>query len=188
MSNIVILGQIGCGKDYVLSRLSKRYKLHKTVTDTTRPIREGEINGVHYNFISEEEFKENLKNGKYIEHQEYSTVKGVWYYGTSRDSIKPNSVIILDKDGYLEYKKYVPNCISIYLSCIDETERFYRSIKRLSECNMKDVDEVHRRIKQDEDKFKNIHNLVDFVIPQIYNETTLDLVFDVMKRVGIDKK
>ena len=187
MSNIVLLGQVGCGKDYVLSRLVKKYKLRKTVTDTTRPIREGEINGIHYNFMSEGEFKENLDKGKYIEHQEYFTVEGVWCYGTSKESIKPSSIIILDKDGFLEYKKYVPNCVSVYLSCIDETERFYRSIKRLNECNIKDVDEVYRRIKKDESKFKDIHDLVDFVVPQIYNETTLDLVFGIVDRLGVEK-
>lgn len=187
--NIVIIGGMGLGKDYTVNKIRKHYNLTKVVTTTTRPIRSGEIDGVTYNFVSEEEFLGMDDRCKFIETQKYSTVNGVWYYGTTKESTeKDNTIIILDKDGYLEYKKYVPNCVSIYISCIDETERFYRAIKRLSNCSMKDVDEVYRRIRTDEDKFKDIYDLVDFTIPQLYNETTIDLVFDVLDRVGIEKR
>lgn len=189
MHNIVLLGSVGVGKDFIVKSILNRYEVEKIITDTTRPLRSGETNGVDYNFLSEEEFKRKLDRTGYIEHQKYDTIEGVWYYGTNIDSVKKaNTIIILDKDGYLAYKKHVPNCISIFLSCIDETERFYKSIKRLNDCNMKDVDEVYRRIKKDDEKFKDIYDLVDFVIPQTYNETTVDMVFDILDRIGFKKR
>lgn len=189
MYNLVIIGEMGSGKNYIMDKCIERYDIEKIVTDCTRPIRNGEKNGVDYNFLTKEEFLDKLENGGYIEYQKYDTVHGSWYYGTNTDSIKKdNTVIILDKDGYLAYKEHVPNCIGIFLSCIDETERFYKSIKRLNDCNMKDVDEVYRRIKKDEEKFKDIHDLVDFVIPQTYNETTINMVFDILDRIGFKKR
>lgn len=184
MNNIVLLGGMGVGKDFMLNSILDNYKLNKIVTDTTRPIREGEVDGETYNFITNDEFEKNLRLGKYIEHQTYKTVHGIWYYGTSKDSIKKdNTIIILDKDGYLAYKKLVPNCASFYLSCIDETERFYRSLKRLNSVDMRDVEEVYRRIKVDEEKFKDIHKLVDFVIPQCYNIITVTQLFRVLDKI-----
>lgn len=53
---------------------------------------------------------------------------------------------------------------------------------------MEDVDEVYRRIKTDEEKFLNINNIVDFVVPQTYNETTLELVYSIFDRLGIGKR
>lgn len=189
MRNIVIIGSMGSGKDFIVKSIINRYEIEKIITDTTRPLRSGETNGIDYNFFTEDEFKRKLDKGEYIEYQKYNTIEGVWYYGTNTDSIKKdNTVIILDKDGYLAYKEHVPNCIGIFLSCIDETERFYKSIKRLNDCNMKDVDEVYRRIKKDEEKFKDIHDLVDFVIPQTYNETTVNMVFDILDRIGFKKR
>lgn len=189
MYNIVLLGGIGVGKDYILNMCIKEYNLTKVVTDTTRPIRKGEIDKITYNFVSDNKFNENLLKNKYIEHKKYNTVEGVWYYGTSKDSIhKNNTIIILDKDGFLEYKKHIPNCISIYISCIDDTERFYRSLNRLEDINIKDVKEVYRRIRTDEDKFKDIEKIVDVVIPQTYNETTINLIFNILDNLGVERR
>lgn len=187
--NIVVLGETGVGKDYLVSKLMERYNLSKVITSTTRPIREGEINGVTYHFLSENDFISKLKNGEFIETKKYNTVKGVWYYGTSKKDIyNKNTLIILDKDGLLEYKKYIPDCISIYIKNIDHTERFFKALKRMKHITMKDVDEVYRRIKEDEEKFSNISSIVDFVVPQTYNNTTLELVYSIIDRFGVEKR
>ena len=128
-------------------------------------------------------FEHNLKGNKYIEHQVYNTKYGDWYYGTNKESIeKDNTIVILDKDGYLAYKKLVPNCIAFYISCIDDTERFYKSLKRLNTIGMKDVEEVYRRIKVDENKFENVQDLVDFTIPQCYNNNTVESIFNILDK------
>ena len=187
--NIVVLGGTGVGKDYLVNKVIERYNLNKVITSTTRPIREGEIDGVTYHFLTEEEFMNKLKNKEFIETKKYNTVKGVWYYGTSKKDIcDKNTIIILDKEGFLKYKKYVPDCISIYVENIDQTDRFFKALKRMKHITMEDVDEVYRRIKTDEEKFLNINNIVDFVVPQTYNETTLELVYSIFDRLGIGKR
>ncbi|MGL4999692.1 MAG: hypothetical protein ACRC5T_12045 [Cetobacterium sp.] len=189
MYQLVLLGEIASGKDYLLKRITDEYDLSKVVTTTTRPMRDGEVDGETYHFVSEERFKIGLEDGDYIEHQVYKTVHGEWFYGTTLDSVnKDNTVIILDKDGYFEYKKHMPYCISIFISCIDETERFYRGMKRLGNIGNKDLDEIYRRIKTDEEKFKDIDRFVDFVLPQTYSDTSVELVFDLLNRLGFEKR
>lgn len=77
---IVVSGPSGCGKstlDQLL--LKKRKNIVMSISDTTRKIRGQEIDGVDYNFITPEQFKENIKNDKYLEYAMVYTDK---YYGT----------------------------------------------------------------------------------------------------------
>ncbi|MGL5099662.1 MAG: hypothetical protein ACRC6B_06465, partial [Fusobacteriaceae bacterium] len=125
----------------------------------------------------------------FLEHQVYNTVKGEWYYGTSlARASEDNSIIILDTEGYFKYKEVNPDCTSIFISCVDETERFYKSVKRLKECNMSDIDEVYRRVKADESKFSDIHEKVDYVVPQFYNEHTIELVFSILDKLNFKRR
>lgn len=77
---IVVSGPSGCGKS-TLDRLllEKRKNIVMSISDTTRNIRNNEINGVDYNFISTDEFEENIKNNRYLE---YAKVHSNKYYGT----------------------------------------------------------------------------------------------------------
>ena len=84
MKNILITisGPSTVGKSTLTSLLSDHdYK--NIVTTTTRPPRSGEINGVHYNFVSEEEFNTMISINKLVEH---NTV-GKYKYGVSKDAI-----------------------------------------------------------------------------------------------------
>ena len=77
---IVVSGPSGAGKSTLNQMLLKKRKnIVMSISDTTRKIRGQEVNGVDYNFISEEEFKENIKNDKYLE---YANVYTGTYYGT----------------------------------------------------------------------------------------------------------
>lgn len=190
---IVISGETGAGKDYIQNYVIKNYGFNKIITTTTRPMRANEINGINYNFISEADFLKKFNNNEFLETVSYNTVFGKWYYGTEKKNInlKNDNIIILDKSGLLEYKKLTDNsCISIFLECIDEAERFYKAIKRLDidgKINTKDVDELHRRLISDREKFKDIKKYVDMIIPQSYNETTLMLIDSFMSNLGRTK-
>ncbi|MGL5962663.1 MAG: hypothetical protein ACRCZ0_12045 [Cetobacterium sp.] len=189
MISIIITGEVGVGKDFVMKEISKKYKLHKCVTDTTRPIREGEVDGVDYNFKSCAEFEESLALGEYLETQRYPTVYGDWYYGSKLSEVKPNSMIILDLEGAQTYMKLVPNALHIHLVAWDDTERFYRSLKRLGDtCSYKDVEEVYRRIRKDEHKFKDVEPKDNtYIVPQFYNQTTTDAIFNILDLFVVDK-
>ena len=60
---IVVSGPSGCGKSTVDNLLIKKRKnIIMSVSDTTRPPRNGEVNGKDYNFITAKEFENNIKN------------------------------------------------------------------------------------------------------------------------------
>ena len=85
---IVVSGPSGCGKS-TLDQLiiKKRKNIVMSISDTTRAIRGQEVNGVDYNFITPEQFKENIKNDKYLEYAMVYTDK---YYGTPIDNVEMN--------------------------------------------------------------------------------------------------
>lgn len=85
---IVVSGPSGCGKstlDQLI--LKKRKNITMSISDTTRDIRGNEVNGVDYNYISKEQFEENIKNDKYLE---YAIVHSNKYYGTPIDNVEKN--------------------------------------------------------------------------------------------------
>ena len=88
---IAICGKSATGKTSLAHQLEQTLRLkgvsvHRIISDTTRPPREGEKNGVDYNFISEEEFDRNLLSGKYLEWTRFRK----WLYATNYDSLDVN--------------------------------------------------------------------------------------------------
>ena len=70
---VVISGPSGVGKGTVVKMLQQKYeeenkKLYLSISCTTRNPREGEVNGVHYYFISEDEFKERIEKDDFFEY------------------------------------------------------------------------------------------------------------------------
>ena len=60
---IALIGKAGSGKDSILSAAVYNHpSLHTIISCTTRPPRGGEKDGVNYYFLTEKEFKENIKN------------------------------------------------------------------------------------------------------------------------------
>lgn len=77
----VISGSSGVGKGTVINGFMKRNPEFKlSISCTTRNPREGEIDGVNYFFLNENEFLESIKNGEFLEHAEFAQN----HYGTKR--------------------------------------------------------------------------------------------------------
>ena len=77
---VIVSGPSGCGKSTIdKAILNKRDNIVMSISDTTRSPRGKEVNGIDYNFISQEEFEDNIKNDKYLEYAEVYPGK---YYGT----------------------------------------------------------------------------------------------------------
>ncbi len=82
---LVITGPSGVGKDTAKELfLQRNPEFRKIVTDTTRAPRQGEIEGVSHNFFTNDQFKQRIKDGKYLE---YIEVRPGEYKGTGKDSI-----------------------------------------------------------------------------------------------------
>lgn len=92
-----MMGKSSSGKDTIYKEIKKVADRLKTVTlYTTRPIREGEVEGVEYHFVKEEHCNDLCETGKVIELRAYNTVHGIWKYFTVDDD-----QINLDEESYL---------------------------------------------------------------------------------------
>ena len=114
----VISAPSGAGKSTLCSELLRRFKdIKLSVSYTTRPPRKGEINDVHYTFISRKKFKNMIAGGKFAE---WAMVHGN-LYGTSVDRLKKLSKegfdILLDIDvqGAKQVKNSYKNAVYIFI-------------------------------------------------------------------------
>jgi guanylate kinase len=75
---IVLHGPSGVGKDTVIARLRERTGIHRATSSNSRPMREGEEQGVDYHFFNREEFEQKIASGDFIEHANvYGDYKGL---------------------------------------------------------------------------------------------------------------
>jgi guanylate kinase len=96
---LVLSGPSGAGKSSLISKISGEIgSTYFSISTTTRAIREGETNGVHYHFVSVEEFKKEIDDEMFLE---YAIVHGN-YYGTSlgpvKKALKEGKLVIFDID------------------------------------------------------------------------------------------
>ena len=76
----IVAGPSGVGKGTVLKKLFEKYDMYYSVSATTRSPRPGEVDGVHYHFLSVEEFRAMIAEDALLEHAEYAGN----YYGTPK--------------------------------------------------------------------------------------------------------
>ncbi len=72
----VVSGQSGIGKDTVIRELTSHFNFLTFPSMTTRPQRKGEIDGIHYYFLTERKFKETRKRGELLDSV---CISGYWY-------------------------------------------------------------------------------------------------------------
>ena len=89
----IITGPSGVGKNTIIEAMSTDLDFYFSVSHTTRPQREGEVDGKDYHFVTEKEFKTLVDENLMIEYEQY----GGFYYGTSKKEIlKESNIILLD--------------------------------------------------------------------------------------------
>lgn len=115
---IIISGPSGVGKDTVIEEMRRQHPDWAfSVTATTRPRRPGEIDGVHYIFMTRNEFLEQETQGFFLESAEvYGNLYGVPKYRV-RDEIASgkNVVIKVDVQGAKSIREIIPDGIFIFL-------------------------------------------------------------------------
>ena len=114
---LVIAGSSGTGKDTLIKLLINKYGYERLVTYTTRPIREGEVDGADYHFIDKKTFDALCAGGFFAETTSYKVANDeVWEYGTAKKDIKDDKIVILNPSGLKELKKdKTLDIIAIYL-------------------------------------------------------------------------
>jgi len=142
---LVIVGKAAAGKDYLKNKLKMR-DFTVGVSHTTRPPREGEVDGVDYHFIDEHKFTEMTGNDEFVEWMEFNG----WFYGQTIEDFNKSDVMIMSKDGLaILPAKYRKQCVVIYLDMDRKT--------RIERLNMRDDvnDTIQRRLDADEEQFKD---------------------------------
>jgi guanylate kinase len=127
----VITGQSGAGKGTLIKRLLDLFpQLELAVSATTRTRRPDEIEGVHYYFMSEEEFDRRLAEGDFLE---YHVFPWGQRSGTLRSEIDRISeqgkvcVLELETEGALNVADRIPGAVTIFVTApIEELERRLR--------------------------------------------------------------
>lgn len=158
---IVLVAKSSAGKDNILNKVVELNSKVKTIVSyTSRPIRQGEIDGITYHYISNEKVNNMLTNQEFIENRIYNTVNGKWIYGVGKSSFdlysKNTYIVILDLQGLKQLEKYLDennklDClISIYVRASGQT-RLLRSLKREGQLSNNQCKEIARRYIVDED-------------------------------------
>jgi guanylate kinase len=127
----VVTGPSGAGKGTLIQLVLPRFpELALVVSATTRPQRPGEENGVHYWFLSREEFAEKVTAGEFLEWVDY--VGNL--YGTLNSEIDRlralgrAPLLELETDGAIRVKRRAENAVTIFVTApVEELERRLRS-------------------------------------------------------------
>lgn len=132
-----MIGKSSSGKDTLFKMLleDENLSLKTMVPYTTRPMRDGEQDGVEYHFCTEEQLAELERAGKVIELRAYDTVHGIWKYFTVNDEqvqLETYQYLLIGTlESYLKIRNYYGKeiVIPIYIE-VDDGERLQRALNR----------------------------------------------------------
>ncbi len=132
----VITGQSGAGKGTLIKRLLALFpQLELAVSATTRARRPGEVEGIHYYFISDEEFDRRLEDGDFLEYHVFPWGQRSGTLLSEIDRIGEEGkvcVLELETEGALNVAERVPGAVTIFITApIEELER--RLLERATE-------------------------------------------------------
>jgi len=115
----ILSGPSGVGKDAVMAKLwEEHFPLHFGVTATTRSSRQGEVEGVDYYFVSEDEFQRMIDAGEMLEWAEVHCRR----YGVPRASVRrflqmgEDVLMRVDVQGAATIRSKVPEAVLIFLA------------------------------------------------------------------------
>lgn len=141
---LVLSGPSGAGKSSLLNEVINDIgECYFSISTTTRPMRDGEINGVHYYFVDEDEFKKDIKEDLFLE---YAFVHGN-YYGTSikpvKEALIAGKLVLFDID--VQGNAVVTNRLGDITTSVFITPPTLSELKKRLESRKTDSQEVIKR-------------------------------------------
>lgn len=153
-----LMGKSASGKDTIYKRVKEALpELSEIVIYTTRPMREGERDGVEYHFVDDAEFRRLRKLGKVIEYREYHTVHGIWTYFTVADEQfdrTESNIAIGTLESYMKLREYFgkERLVPIYIE-VEDGLRLERALARERGQREPKYKELCRRFLADAEDF-----------------------------------
>lgn len=159
---IIISGPSGVGKNTVLQGLLKlRPDLHYSISATTRPPRGQEEHGIDYYFLSEAEFKEEIKRNGFLEWAKIYDC----FYGTPRrvvqEKLSAGRHVVSDVDiqGAIQIKRNLPEAILVFLYPPSFEELKARLLRR----NTEDAESINKRLRYIKKELSSIDHY-DYIV------------------------
>jgi len=180
---LVLSGPSGAGKSSLINKISDDIgDFYFSISTTTRPIRDGEKEGVHYHFVSEEEFQKDIDEDHFLEH---ALVHGN-YYGTSLKPVKKalneGKLVIFDID--VQGNTAVNNRLGDITTSVFITPPSLSELKKRLVNRSTDSDEViDGRIKMAKREIQRITEY-DFIVVN----DDLDVAAEVLKQIAITSR
>lgn len=170
MKKIILCGPSCSGKTTIKQRLVKD-GLKPGISYTTRQMRNGEIDGTDYHFVTRETFSEMIKSDRFFEYDDSFDD----YYGTTKDDFENCDVFILTPDAIEKLKKsnLISRCMIVYL-----TAPIHSRIKRASERG-DSIGNIIRRVSNDCIVFS------DFTDYDVTFETSEDNKEEIIKTIRV---
>lgn len=174
-SLIIISGTTCAGKGAVIHELLGRNEnLSLSISYTSRPMREGETNGVEYKFVSKEEFEQKIENNEFLE---YALVHSKDYYGTPKAEIKEmlesgrDVILEIEVQGAMQIKEMFPETILIFIMA-PSMEEVKRRIKARGKENNEQI------IRRFQSAYKEINE-----IPKYNYVVVNDEILNAVKKI-----
>ena len=177
---ILYTGSSGVGKGTILAELMKRDdNLRLSVSNTTRAPREGEVDGVQYNFVSVEEFERQIAQDEYLEYAKYCDN----YYGTPKKQVFElldegyDVFLEIEVQGGVQILEKYPDILSIFILPPSMEVLEHRLNKRGTE----DAETIKKRLEQAEEEIK-YKDRYKYNVVNAELEKAVDEIMDILKR------
>ena len=171
-----VMGKSSSGKDTVYKKLKEQYKEFRLIVPyTTRPIREGEKDGVEYYFVDPEQFRAMKEDAKVIESRSYNTKCGIWTYFTADDGqidlSAADYLLIGTLVSYQALREYFGEeaIVPVYLE-VEDGLRLARALERERRQEKPKYAEMCRRFLADEEDFSEENLIKSGITERFGNE------------------
>lgn len=178
---IIFTGPSGVGKGTILADFFKKAdnNIVYSISNTTRSPRDGEINGMHYFFVSKDEFEQMIKDDQFLEHAHYSGN----YYGTNKKFVEEKindgkSVLLeIELQGALQVMKKCPDAITIFI----KPPSFKELEKRLRGRHTESEEAIKKRLIAAKEEIDNAHKF-HYVIENDIVEKAVDELIEIYNK------